>query len=90
MTRSCSESRAVSTSTGVFSPRARSALQDLQAVAPRQAQIEQDGVERLGIDPKERGFTGTFDDDLVLFRLEPLTQGVRDFLFVFDDQDSHL
>ena len=64
-------------------------LQDLQAVASGQRQVEQDDVERLGVDPEERPLAGPLDDDLELLALEPLAQGVGDLHFVFDDENSH-
>ena len=50
-------------------------------------------LERLCVDPRAiaggvgRLFTVHWPE---LFGLEPLTKGVRDFLFVFDDEDPHL
>ena len=67
----------------------RSALQDLEAVATGQRQIQQHHVERLRVDAKERPFAGTLDDHVVPFIFEPFAQGVGHFLFVLDDQDSH-
>ena len=63
--------------------------ENLDTVAARQREIEQHGVEGLGRDAKERTFPRVLDDHVVPFALEPLEQGVGDFLFVLDNQDSH-
>ena len=64
--------------------------QNLQAVPPGETEIEKHGIERFGVDPKERRFARAFHDHVVLFSLEPLAQSVGDLLLVLDDQDSHL
>ena len=83
-------SRAVSTSTGVFEP----ALAQRRAGSrgrrgPGSAEVEQDDVERLGVDAEERAFAGALDDDVVLLALEPFAQRVGHLLFVFDDEHAH-
>ena len=70
-------------------PRANG-TKNFQAIAARKAEVEEDGVERFGIHPKERGFACPLDDNFVFLRLEPLAQGVGDLLLVLDDQDPHL
>ena len=61
--------------------------ENLQAVAARQHEIEQDDVERLGVQPEERAFAGVLDRDVVAFAVQPFPQGVGDLLFVLDDED---
>ena len=61
-------------------------FQNLQSVAPRKRQIEQNEIERLGGDAEVGALAGAFDDDLVVFALEPLSKRVGDLLFVFDHQ----
>src|SRR5688500_18864218 len=63
--------------------------QDLEAVPARQRQIEQDRVERFGVDAEERRFASPLDDDVVLLALKALAQGVGDFLFVLDYENAH-
>ena len=59
------------------------------AVAAWQPEIQQDEVERLGVQSEVGAFASHFDDDLVGFCFEAITQGVRDLFLVLDDQDTH-
>ena len=79
----------MSTSTGVLSPRSRSAARISRPLRPGQAEIEQDDVEGLGGDAEEGAFAGALDDHVVVLALEPFAESVGDFLFVFDDEHAH-
>ncbi len=62
----------------------------LNAVAARQHPIEKNDVELCSIDLKESLFTGGRKCYVVALSLEPLLQRMGNFLFVFNDQDSHV
>ena len=61
--------------------------EDLQAVAARQHEIEQDGVERFGVQTEKRTFARVLDRDVVAFTVESFPEGIGDLLFVLDDED---
>jgi len=65
------------------------ARQDLKTVTSRQHEVKKNEVEFLGVDTEKRVFAGVRDDDLVALILEALLQRIRDFLFVFNDKDTH-
>ena len=62
--------------------------QDLDAVPAGQTQVQEDHVERLGIDAIERAFPGSLDDDVVLLVLETLSKRVGHLLLILDDEHA--
>ena len=62
----------------------------LNAVPARQHPIQKNDVELCSIDLKKRIFTGGRKSDVVTLSFEPLLQRMSNFLFVFNDQDSHV
>src|SRR5262245_44823836 len=66
------------------------ACKDLKTIATGQHDIENNDIELLCVDAEECVFAGVSDDGLVAFVFEAFLQRVRDFDFIFDDQDPHL
>jgi hypothetical protein len=64
--------------------------QDLEAVATRQHEIQEDEVERILVDEKEGFLARRSDEDVVALRREPTAQRHRHLRFVLDDQDAHV
>ena len=65
------------------------AAEDLQPVAAWQHNIQHNDIELFCVDPEEGILAGVRYDSLVPFVFEALLQSVRDFDFVFDNEDSH-
>ena len=64
------------------------AAQDLEAVDPGQADVEDDEVGRLVRRDVEALLAGAGDGDLVAFLLERVLDAARDGVLVFDDEDG--
>src|SRR5262249_12037667 len=64
-------------------------LQDLQAAATRQHDVQDDEIEDLRIRTKEAVLAGRGHHDLVVVRLQGRFNDLREFALVFDDQDTH-
>ena len=60
-----------------------------QSVPPGQHQVQDDKVEDLGIRAKEAVLTGCRNHDVVVLRPQRRLDDLREFSFVFDDQDTH-
>lgn len=63
--------------------------EDLEPIATGKPEIQKNEVERLGGRPQERAVTRLFYNDVVLFRLQPVSQGIGNFRFVFYNEDAH-
>ena len=63
--------------------------EDVDSVAARQHQIEQQKVEGALAREEEALFTGRRDRDFVVLRLKAIAQRIRDLLFVLDDENAH-
>src|SRR3954471_17864060 len=64
------------------------AAEDLEAVHPRQADVEDDEIGRLACRDVEALLPGTGDGDLVALLLEGVLDATRDGMLVFDDEDG--
>src|SRR5262249_53890615 len=64
-------------------------LQDFQTAAPRQHQIENDEVKRLGVGPIEAVLSGGSDGDFVVLPFQRRSKNPGDLPFVLDDENPH-
>jgi hypothetical protein len=64
--------------------------QDLNAVAPREHQIEEDHVEGFVVDEEESFLAVRRDADVIVLRLKPFAKGLGHLPVVLDNQDSHV
>jgi hypothetical protein len=64
-------------------------LENLEPAAAREHQIEHHQVEKLGIRTVEPVLTGGRHDHVVVVGLQGGRQHLRQFPFVFDDEDAH-
>ena len=65
-------------------------LEDLDSAAARKHEIQKDQVEGFGVGAKEPVLPGRRHHDVIVLRLERRFENLRQFPFVFDDQDPHL
>src|SRR5262249_28512615 len=63
--------------------------EDVNAVAPRQHEIEKHQVKRLRVGEEESFFAGRCDGDLEALGLEPFTQRLRNLALILDDENPH-
>src|SRR5437870_1576145 len=63
--------------------------QDFNTITSGQHEIENHEVEELVVHEEESFLSRGRDLNVVVLRLEPFTKGLRDLLFVLDDQDTH-
>ena len=63
--------------------------QNLKPIAAGKHQVQKNDVERLRIQPKEGALTSALDHHVVPLPLETLSQGIGNFLFVFDNKHTH-
>jgi hypothetical protein len=64
-------------------------LQDFEAAAARQHQVEDDEVEEFGVGSEKSVLTGRRHEDVVMLRLQGGGEDLREFSFVFNDEDAH-
>ena len=75
--------------TGVRSPRSRRAFKISSPSRPGERQVEQNRVERVGRHLKKGVRTGPRHHDVVALAQQPVAQGVGNFLFILDNQETH-
>jgi hypothetical protein len=63
--------------------------EDIDTIAARQHEIEQQKVEGGLICEEEAFFSGRRNRDFIMLRLEARAQRIRDLRFVLDDQNAH-
>src|SRR5262245_18072389 len=63
--------------------------EDIDAIAARQHEIEQQEVEGCLICQEEAFFSGGRDRDFVMLRLQARAQRIRDLRFILDNQNAH-